>query len=94
MTGVTGNSSAAGIAVEILVLLIAGLLPPLFLVGLGYRFWRWVTSPDETTARKLAARREKLKQTVRRPAEGMPLLDSDEAPDATDPALNGAEDAR
>jgi hypothetical protein len=71
------------------VLLVAALLPPLFLVGLGYRLWRWIKTPDEATAKKQAARREQLKRVARRPALEMPVH-SDLLPegDDADPALN------
>ena len=61
----------------------------LFVLGLVYRFWRWVTTPDEQVARRQASRRERLKRTVRRPAREVPIDDGLQAAvDVSDPSLN------
>ena len=89
MSAASVGSQLGVIVAEVALLIFLALLPPCFLVGLGYRFWRWVTSPDEATAKKLAARREQLKRVARRPAREMPiysgLLDSGKD---SDPAIN------
>jgi hypothetical protein len=65
------------------------LILALFVLGLVYRFWRWITTPDEQVARKQASRRERLKRTVRRPARDVPIDDGLQAAvDVSDPVLN------
>lgn len=89
MSAASVGSQLGVIVAEAVLLVFLALLPPLFLVGLGYRIWRFLTSPDEATAKKLAARREQLKRVVRRPAREIPihsgLLDTG---DDSDPAIN------
>ena len=61
----------------------------LLVLGLGYRLWRWMTTPDEKSARKHEIPRQQLKRTVRRPASEVPIHDGFNEPvDDSDPALN------
>jgi len=89
VTAAALGSRITELIAELVLVVVAAVVPPLFLLGLGYRLWRWVRTPDEQTARKQEARRQQLKRTVRRLATDVPLHSSLEAPeDLSDPPLN------
>ena len=89
MTALGPGTGISSLATQVIVGATFLLILALFVLGLVYRSWRWLTTPDEQVARKQASRRERLKRTVRRPAQEVPIHDGLEvAVDATDPALN------
>lgn len=89
MTPTGGESDFGALAAEIAIVAVAALAPPLFLIGLGYRLWRWVTTPDEQTAKKRALRREQLKRVPRRLAREVPVHDDrHDGGEDSDPAIN------
>ena len=65
-----------------------GMVFVLFVVGLAYRALRWSRDRDPRAARARQAARERVRLSVRRPAEGVPLAHGrPEAPPDPDPAL-------
>ncbi len=77
--GPLGPSVGAGSSEILLVL---------FVVGLAYRALRWSRDHDPRAARARQAARERVRLSVRRPAEGVPLAHArPEPPPDPDPAL-------
>lgn len=88
----TSAASAPGPVEDFLSGVIIVLVFFLFVVGLCYRLFCWITTPDEKTALRRERRREQLRRTVRRPARDVPIHEELDAPvHDTDPALNDEE---
>ena len=83
------GSGLESMAVQGIVGAIFLLMLALFVFGLAYRLWRWLTTPDEQTRRKREVRRQQLKRSVRRPAREVPIHEAlQRTAAAPDPALN------
>lgn len=94
LAALAGATSAVGHAGSLLGSLAFAVAMACFVVGVGARLVRFLTTRDPSAARERASRERAMRQRVRRPAEGVPAVNNQREHRADlDPAVGDDEEA-